>query len=78
MGAQMYSSTRDMAKLASVFMVGQGESKNALGIYSSSLREMMTPSFVNDDRVRPFSSGAQESLTANDRRTPDDSIRISV
>jgi hypothetical protein len=47
----MYSSTADLAKLASVFMVGQGEPQNALGIYSSTLREMMTPSFINDDRV---------------------------
>jgi hypothetical protein len=48
---QVYSTVKDLAKLASVFLVGQDERKNALGLYSSTLREMMTPSFVNDDQV---------------------------
>ena len=48
---QVYSTVRDLAKLASLFMVGQDERKNVLGIYSSTLREMLTPSFVNDDQV---------------------------
>ena len=48
---QVYSTVRDLAKLASLFMVGQDERKNVLGIYSSTLREMLTPSFINDDQV---------------------------
>jgi hypothetical protein len=48
---QVYSTVRDLAKLASLFMVGQDERKNVLGIYSSTLREMLTPSFVNDEQV---------------------------
>ncbi len=48
---QVYSTVKDLAKLASVFLVGRNERKNALGLYSSTLREMMTPSFVNDDQV---------------------------
>ena len=48
---QVYSTVKDLAKLASLFMVGQDERKNALGIYTSTLREMLTPSFINDDQV---------------------------
>ena len=48
---QVYSTVKDLAKLASLFMVGQDERKNVLGIYSSTLREMLTPSFINDDQV---------------------------
>jgi hypothetical protein len=55
---------KDLAKLVSLFMVGQDERKNALGIYSSTLREMLTSSFINDEQVlahllhlRPSSSG---------------------
>ena len=52
---QVYSTVKDLAKLASLFMVGQGETNNALGMYTSTLREMLTPSYVNDERVRnPF------------------------
>ena len=54
----MYSTIEDLAKLASLFMVGQDERKNALGIYTSTLREMLTPSFINDDQVsRPPPTG---------------------
>ena len=49
---QAYSTVEDLAKLASVFLVGQEERTNVLGIYSSTLREMLTPSFINDDQVR--------------------------
>jgi hypothetical protein len=47
----VYSTVNDLAKLASLFMVGQDERKNVLGIYSSTLREMLTPSFINDEQV---------------------------
>lgn len=47
----VYSTVKDLAKLASLFLVGDGEIKNALGIYSSTLRQMLSPSFINDDQV---------------------------
>lgn len=47
----VFSTINDLAKLASLFMVGAGETKNALGIYSSTLREMLTPSFINVEQV---------------------------
>lgn len=47
----IYSTVSDLAKLSSLFLVGTGETPNPLGIYSSTLRQMLTPSFVNDDRV---------------------------
>jgi hypothetical protein len=49
--AKVYSTVSDMAKFASLFLVGRGEEQNALGIYSSSLREMLSPAFINDDQV---------------------------
>lgn len=56
MRVQVYSTVKDLAKLVSLFMVGQDERKNALGIYSSTLREMLTSSFINDEQVRSPSS----------------------
>ncbi|ELR11328.1 beta-lactamase [Acanthamoeba castellanii str. Neff] len=50
----VYSTVKDLAKLASLFMVGQDERKNVLGIYSSTLREMLTPSFVNDEQTSGY------------------------
>ncbi|ELR16649.1 betalactamase [Acanthamoeba castellanii str. Neff] len=50
----VYSTVKDLAKLASLFMVGQDERKNVLGIYSSTLREMLTPSFINDDQTSGY------------------------
>lgn len=47
----LYSTVSDLAKLASLFLVGTGETKNALGIYSNTLRTMLTPSFINSDQV---------------------------
>jgi hypothetical protein len=52
----VYSTIEDLAKLASLFMVGQDERTNVLGIYSSTLREMLTPSFINDDQVHSLLS----------------------
>jgi hypothetical protein len=51
LGEQVYSTVKDLAKLVSVFLVGRDERKNALGLYSSTLREMLTPAFMNDDQV---------------------------
>jgi len=50
-----YSTVTDLAKLVSVFMVGNDESKNPLGIYSSTLRQMLSPSFLNDDQFTGYS-----------------------
>lgn len=50
----VYSTVKDLAKLVSLFMVGQDERKNALGIYSSTLREMLTSSFINDEQTTAY------------------------
>jgi CubicO group peptidase (beta-lactamase class C family) len=46
---QVYSSVRDMAKLASLFFQGKDSPTNPLNMRSSTLREMLLPVYVNAD-----------------------------
>lgn len=60
---QIYSTVRDLSKLASLFLVGKDEVPNKLGIYSSTLRQAMEPSFINDDASTGYGYPFEMSYT---------------